>query len=219
MPNSFTEENYLKAIYRLSERNELVTTSDIAVTLNIRAATVTDMLKKLAERKFIRYERYHGVSLTEKGKQAGIRIIRKHRLWELFLVQKMNFRWDEVHEIAEQLEHIRSDELIDRLDAMLGHPKYDPHGDPIPDRNGMIGKTKSVPLLGVRPGVLTQVMGVADTSDAFLKHLDKLGIALGAKIVIGSVEPYDQSHRISVNQGKEISVSESVARNILVTLK
>ncbi|MBL0074116.1 MAG: metal-dependent transcriptional regulator [Bacteroidetes bacterium] len=134
MKNSFTEENYLKAIYKLSERDELVTTTDIATMLDIRAATVTDMLKKLAVKKLIRYERYKGLSLTEKGRAIGVKIIRKHRLWELFLVQKMKFRWDEVHEIAEQLEHIQSDELINRLDEMLGFPKADPHGDPIPDK-------------------------------------------------------------------------------------
>jgi DtxR family Mn-dependent transcriptional regulator len=177
------------------------------------------MLKKLAVAKFIRYERYHGVQLTDKGRNASIRIIRKHRLWELFLVQKMNFRWDEVHDIAEQLEHIRSDELIDRLDAMLGYPKSDPHGDPIPDRHGVIGKNKAVPLLGLQAGTVAIVAGVADTSDAFLKHLNKLGIALGVRLEIHGVEPYDRSYRISVNLGAETVISENVAMNLLVTLK
>ncbi len=219
MAHSFTEENYLKAIYHLSERSNQVITSDIADMLNIRSATVTSMLKKLSTAKLIRYERYHGVELTEKGRNASIRIIRKHRLWELFLVQKMNFRWDEVHVIAEQLEHIQSDELIDRLDMMLGYPKSDPHGDPIPDRHGVIGKNKAVPLLGLQSGAITIVAGVADTSDAFLKHLNKLGISLGVRVDVHNVEPYDRSYRISVNQGAETIISENVAMNLLVTHK
>lgn len=219
MKNSFTEENYLKAIYKLSERDELVTTTDIATMLDIRAATVTDMLKKLAVKKLIRYERYKGLSLTEKGRAIGVKIIRKHRLWELFLVQKMKFRWDEVHEIAEQLEHIQSDELINRLDEMLGFPKADPHGDPIPDKNGVFGKTRTIPLSQVKPKVVSVVAGVIENSNTFLQYLDKIGIAIGDKITIQAIEAYDQSHRISVNQGKEVFISESVAKNILVVGK
>ncbi|HMT28210.1 MAG TPA: metal-dependent transcriptional regulator [Bacteroidia bacterium] len=216
MKNSFTEENYLKAIFKLSERAELVTTTDIANTLNIRSATVTDMLKKLAEKKLIRYERYKGLHLTEKGRTIGIKIIRKHRLWELFLVEKMKFKWDEVHEIAEQLEHIQSDELINRLDEMLGFPKSDPHGDPIPDKNGIFGKTRAIPLSEMKSNTHSIVCGVIENNNTFLQYLDKIGIALGDKITIHSVEPFDQMHRISVNQGKEISISQSAAKNILV---
>jgi DtxR family Mn-dependent transcriptional regulator len=216
MKNSFTEENYLKAIYKLSEKSELVTTTDIASVLGIRAATVTDMLKKLAVKKLIRYERYKGLSLTEKGRAIGVKIIRKHRLWEVFLVQKMKFKWDEVHEIAEQLEHIQSDELINRLDEMLGFPKADPHGDPIPDRNGIFGKVRTIPLNQVKPKITSVVAGVIENSNTFLQYLDKIGIAIGDKIVIHSIEQYDQSHRISVNQNKELFISESVAKNILV---
>jgi DtxR family transcriptional regulator, Mn-dependent transcriptional regulator len=219
MGNSFTEENYLKAIYKLSEHNELVTTTDIATMLNIRSATVTDMLKKLAVKKLIRYERYKGLHLTEKGRAIGVKIIRKHRLWELFLVKQMKFRWDEVHEIAEQLEHIQSDELINRLDEILGYPKSDPHGDPIPDRNGVFGKSKAVPLSNVKPKTTAVVTGVVENSTTFLQYLDKTGIALGDKITIHAIEPFDQSHRITINQGKELFISENVAKNILVTLK
>ena len=216
MINSFTEENYLKAIYKLSEKHEVVTTTDIANMLNIRSATVTDMLKKLAEKKLIRYERYKGLHLTEKGKAVGVKIIRKHRLWELFLVEKLKFRWDEVHEIAEQLEHIQSDELINRLDESLGFPKSDPHGDPIPDMNGKFGKTEAIPLTEMKPESVSTVTGVIENSNAFLQYLDKIGIALGDKITIHAIESYDQSHRISVNKGKELFISESVAKNILV---
>jgi DtxR family transcriptional regulator, Mn-dependent transcriptional regulator len=219
MKNSFTEENYLKAIYKLSEKSDIVTTTDIAHMLNIRSATVTDMLKKLALKKFIRYERYKGLQLTEKGRAIGVKIIRKHRLWELFLVQKMKFRWDEVHEIAEQLEHIQSDELINRLDESLGFPKSDPHGDPIPDKNGKFGKVLSIPLSEMRPDTVSVVSGVIENSNAFLQYLDKIGIALGDKIRIHSIETYDHSHRITVNQGKELFISESVAKNILVNVK
>ncbi|MBL0340238.1 MAG: metal-dependent transcriptional regulator [Bacteroidetes bacterium] len=219
MKNSFTEENYLKAIYKLSEKHELVATTDIANMLNIRSATVTDMLKKLAVKKLIRYERYKGLHLTEKGRSIGVKIIRKHRLWELFLVQQLKFKWDEVHEIAEQLEHIQSDELINRIDEILGFPKSDPHGDPIPDRNGIFGKTSSIPLSDMKPKSISTVSGVSENSAEFLKYLDKIGLALGDKITIHSVEAYDQLHRISINQGKEISVSKSVAQNILVLVK
>ncbi len=217
--NSFTEENYLKAIFKLSERSDLVTTTDIANMLSIRSATVTDMLKKLAAKKFIKYERYKGLYLTEKGRSVGIKIIRKHRLWELFLVEKMKFKWDEVHEIAEQLEHIQSDELINRLDEMLGFPKSDPHGDPIPDRNGVFGKSRNIPLSEIKLKVSSMVTGVMENSTTFLQYLDKVGIALGDKITIHAVEPFDQMHKISVNQGKEFSISFTAARNILVQVK
>jgi DtxR family transcriptional regulator, Mn-dependent transcriptional regulator len=219
MSNSFTEENYLKAIFKLSEHNELVTTTDIALMLKIRSATVTDMLKKLALKKLIRYERYKGLYLTEKGRAIGVKIIRKHRLWELFLVRQLKFRWDEVHEIAEQLEHIQSDELVNRLDEILGYPKSDPHGDPIPDRNGVFGKTKAVPLSDVKPKTFAMVSGVVENSNTFLQYLDKTGIALNDKIAVHDIEPFDRSICISVNNGKEIFISENVAKNILVTLK
>lgn len=219
MEHSFTEENYLKAIYKLSESNDLVTTTDIANALNIRSATVTDMVKKLAVKKLIKYERYKGLRLTEKGRQTGVKIIRKHRLWELFLVQKMHFKWDEVHEIAEQLEHIQSDELVNRLDKMLGFPKSDPHGDPIPDKEGNFVINRSVPLSGMKLKTPWTVSGVIDNSTTFLQHLDKMGIGLGDKIIIHAVEPYDFSHRITVNKDSEIFISESVARNILVFSK
>jgi len=219
MSNSFTEENYLKAIYKLSEGNELVTTTDIATMLNIRSATVTDMLKKLSAKKLIRYERYKGLYLTDKGRAIGVRIIRKHRLWELFLVKQMKFRWDEVHEIAEQLEHIQSDELINRLDEILGYPKSDPHGDPIPDKNGVFGKIRAIPLSDVKPKTTAMVSGVVENSTTFLQYLDKTGIALSDLITVHAIEPFDRSHCISINNGKQIFISESVAKNILVTLK
>lgn len=216
MKNSFTEENYLKAIYKLSETNEMVTTTELANILNIRSATVTDMLKKLAIKKLIKYQRYKGLHLTDKGRLIGIKIIRKHRLWETFLVEKMNFKWDEVHEIAEQLEHIQSDELVNRLDEMLGFPQSDPHGDPIPDKKLAFRKTRSIALFELKPEATATVTGVLDNSKPFLQYLDKIGIALGDKITVIAIEPYDKSFSISVNKANLIFISESVAQNILV---
>src|SRR5580693_6558937 len=136
--NTFTEENYLKAIYHLSLQSESVSTNQIAASLNTKAASVTDMLKKLADKELINYTKYQGVTLTPQGEKIAVSIIRKHRLWEYFLVEKLNFKWDEVHDVAEELEHISSKELADRLDQFMGYPKYDPHGDPIPDSNGKL---------------------------------------------------------------------------------
>jgi len=219
MKTSSTEENYLKAIYKLSETATPVSTTDIANSLNIRSATVTDMLKRLSGKKLIRYEKYHGLYLTEKGRQAGIRIIRKHRLWELFLVEKMRFRWDEVHEIAEQLEHIQSDELVNRLDELLGFPKTDPHGDPIPDRNGVFGARQQSPLINAPSGTPLKVTAVSENDPGLLQHLDKLEIAIGTLIEIEGKEAYDHSLRIIVGKKPSFFISESVASRIFVELK
>src|ERR1700710_2903626 len=144
--NTFTEENYLKAIYHLSQQSDSVSTNQIAASLNTKAASVTDMLKKLAEKELINYAKYQGVSLTASGEKAAVNIIRKHRLWEYFVVEKRNVKWDEVHDVAEELEHIASKELVDRLDNFMGNPKYDPHGDPIPDSNGLFKSHELKPV-------------------------------------------------------------------------
>lgn len=178
--NSYTEENYLKAIYHLSLTNDKsVTTNSIAAAMSTKAASVTDMLKKLAEKKLINYERYQGVSLTAEGKTIAIKIVRKHRLWEFFLVEKLQFKWDEVHELAEELEHIKSAELIERLDKFLGFPKYDPHGDPIPDVNGRfnINELKPVSTLLVNDGGI--IMGVREHLPQFLQYLEKMRLIIG----------------------------------------
>jgi DtxR family Mn-dependent transcriptional regulator len=218
LKHSFTEENYLKAIHKLSESSETVSTSDIANELDIRSATVTDMLKKLAAKKLIRYQRYKGVSLTEKGVRISVRIIRKHRLWELFLFERMKFKWDEVHEIAEQLEHIQSDKLIDRLDEMLGYPKFDPHGDPIPDREGKVHVMRSVPLSDVNPGSSHRVIGLSDDQDDFLRYLDRLHVNIGVMITVNSREEYDGSRNVTINDEVDVFISEEVARKILVSI-
>jgi len=214
--HSFTEENYLKAIYKLSESYPTVATSLLEDELNIRAATVTDMLKKLAAKNLIKYKKYKGVSLTNEGRKISIKIIRKHRLWELFLVEKMSFKWDEVHEIAEQLEHIQSDALIDRLDELLGHPSHDPHGDPIPDKKGVINIQKSNPLSEIKnPGNYT-VVGVVENNDDFLRYLNRIGVAIGSKLSVQSIEEYDGSFKLSINRTDPIFMSNDVAKNLLV---
>lgn len=219
--NSFTEENYLKAIYKLSEKidNEGVSTNDIAAELSTKAASVTDMLKKLSDKKLINYKKYQGVSLTSKGAKVAIDIIRKHRLWELFLVDKLEFKWDEVHDIAEQLEHIDSDDLIDKLDSFLGFPKYDPHGDPIPNKSGVFANKKMLELFELPVGFKGNISGVSDHSAVFLKHLEKIGITLGVQIKIEDKNLFDNSFWISVAEAEPIFVSKEVAKNLLVFKK
>ncbi|TND00640.1 MAG: Mn-dependent transcriptional regulator [Bacteroidetes bacterium] len=218
--HSFTEENYLKAIYKLLEQDkEPVTTNAIAARMNTKAASVTDMLKKLSDKKLIFYKKYQGVTLTEKGKQIAITIIRKHRLWEVFLVEKLHFKWDEVHDMAEQLEHIQSDSLIERLDDFLGFPRFDPHGDPIPDRSGRFQEQHSVLLSSLKSGESCIMTGVVDHAPAFLQFLDKNGLGLGDELQIKEIIAYDQSQQLKVNRKKEIYISHEVAKNILVRKK
>lgn len=218
--NSQTEENYLKAIYKLLEKTgREVSTNAIAEKVNTKAASVTDMLRKLYDKKLINYKKYQGVTLTSKGEAIAVNIIRKHRLWEVFLVEKLKFKWDEIHDIAEQLEHIQSDPLIERIDSFLNYPKFDPHGDPIPDLNGRFHEQKSQPLSTIAKETTCVVTGVIDHSPLFLKHLEKSGILLGCEIKLLSVTPYDQSLEINLNKTKGIHISNDVARNILVMKK
>jgi len=217
--HSFTEENYLKAIYHLSEANLLaVSTNQIAEMTNTKAASVTDMLKKLAEKKLIHYIRYQGVTLTNSGLTAAVNIIRKHRLWEVFLVEKLGFKWDEVHDIAEELEHINSEALINRLDDFLGNPVADPHGDPIPDKSGKIKQKKLVKITDMQAGESGTVSGVSQHSSLFLKLLDKLGLTLGTGVKILELNEYDGSIMLSIDRSKEQTISRDVAKNILVIL-
>jgi DtxR family Mn-dependent transcriptional regulator len=216
--HSFTEENYLKTIFKLQEQNgDTVANSDLAKAMEVHSASVTDMLKKMAKKKLINYEKSRGFRLTEKGKQIALSIIRKHRLWEAFLVEKLGFGWDEVHEIAEQLEHIQSESLINRLDAYLGHPKADPHGDPIPNANGVLVKSKSILLSELRKDQSGKFTGVIDHSPAFLSYLDKIGIALGDTIKIKNIEAFDNSITLQLRGKTELVVSLKVANSLLVT--
>jgi DtxR family Mn-dependent transcriptional regulator len=213
---TFSEENYLKTIYHLtSSSNKEVSTNEIAEMIATKASSVTDMLRKLAEKDLLNYKKYQGVSLTEKGKLSAKMIVRKHRLWEVFLVEKLNFSWDEVHDIAEQLEHIKSEQLINKLDDFLGNPTEDPHGDPIPDAYGKIIKTEKL-LLSELPQNQTGIcVGVKDSSTEFLKYLDKNQIALGTKIEILTKEAFDLSLKIKV-ENTELIISNKIASNLFV---
>ncbi|WP_411893868.1 metal-dependent transcriptional regulator [Winogradskyella sp. A2] len=213
---TLSEENYLKAIYHL-ERQErgAVSTNAIADKMETKASSVTDMLKKLADKDYVIYKKYQGVSLTNKGLATAANVVRKHRLWEVFLVEKLNFSWDEVHDVAEQLEHIKSPKLIDELDAFLEFPTHDPHGDPIPDKDGNISKLDKINLSKVELNELCTCVGVIDSSAKFLKYLDKHKIALGTQIKVIEKESFDESMTILIH-GLELNISKTVANNIYV---
>jgi DtxR family transcriptional regulator, Mn-dependent transcriptional regulator len=214
---SLTEENYLKAIYHLSDGGaKSVLTNELAEAMNTKAASATDMIKKLSAKDFISYEKYYGVNVTAKGKTEALLVIRKHRLWETFLVEKLGFRWDEVHEVAEQLEHINSKRLIEKLDEFLGYPKADPHGDPIPDRNGKLKQLHQVPLDQLKTGFQGSIVAVKDSDSNLLKYLDKIGARPGIKIKIIGKEDYDDSMEILLEDHR-VFISKEVSQNILVT--
>ncbi|MEM9685446.1 MAG: metal-dependent transcriptional regulator [Bacteroidota bacterium] len=213
---TLSEEDYLKAIYHLArDTTKEITTNAIAERANTKASSVSDMLKKLAEKGLIHYKRYQGVTLTEKGKHHAAKIVRKHRLWEVFLVEKLNFSWDEVHEVAEQLEHIKSEKLIRELDAFLAYPKTDPHGDPIPDEQGNIQAFAKTLLSSCKTGEKGICIGVKDSSTRFLQYLDKLGISLGNELQVIEKEPFDHSMTI-LNNTDKINISALAAHNIYV---
>lgn len=214
---SLVEENYLKTIYHLSEGGgQQVSTNAIAEAIHTKPASVSDMIQKLDRKGVITYTKYQGVNVTEEGMQQALKVIRKHRLWEAFLVKHLNFHWDEVHEVAEQLEHIKSPLLIERLDAFLGHPQVDPHGDPIPDSRGVIKSKPQIQLGDLPLGTQGVIMAVKDSRPAFLQHLDKIGAYLGAKILVMDKEEFDGSMRVRIEGGKIQFISKEVASNILV---
>ena len=215
---TFSEENYLKTIYHITSLSGLeVSTNAIAEKMETKASSVTDMLKKLAEKELIVYKKYQGVLLTEKGKLSAKMIVRKHRLWEVFLVDKLHFSWDEVHDIAEQLEHIKSEKLINKLDDFLGNPTEDPHGDPIPDANGKINKVEKLVLAELNENQTGICIGVKDSSSQFLKYLDKNQITLGSKIEVVTKEEFDLSLKIKV-EGITVTVSNMIANNLYVKI-
>lgn len=218
MITSYTEENYLKAIYHLHhEGKNSVSTNSISESLQTRAASVSDMLRKLSEKGLINYTKYQGVTLTEIGKQKAVEIIRKHRLWEVFLVEKLNFKWDEVHDLAEELEHINSEILINKLDEFLDFPKTDPHGDPIPDKNGILKSPKVLPIYQLQIGAEGIISGVKEHSKTFLQYLEKIGLTLGETIKIADKIDFDGSMMVIVNQ-KSQNISRDVAKNLLIKL-
>lgn len=213
---SLAEENYLKAIYHLAGgAAEAVSTNDLAGQMQTKAASVTDMVKRLSVKALVKHEKYYGVKLTKKGTLEALSIIRKHRLWETFLVKKLGFSWDEVHEVAEQLEHIQSQRLIEKLDEFLGHPSVDPHGDPIPDKAGKIKLQPEYVLGNMKPGFKGVIAAVKDADSHLLKYLAKIGAQPGALIRLLSTEPYDGSLELIINQLK-CFVSREVSLHILV---
>jgi DtxR family Mn-dependent transcriptional regulator len=214
-----SEENYIKVIYHLSLVSPKgVNTNAIAGMLVTKASSVTDMLKKLSEKELVAYQKYQGVTLTESGLLSAKMIVRKHRLWEVFLVEKLNFSWDEVHEIAEELEHIQSEKLINKLDEFLDFPTFDPHGDPIPDKNGSVKKMDKLLLSEAKIGQDYQCVGVKDTSVSFLQFLDKQKISLGSKIKIISKEDFDASQTIQLNT-RTLVISNKIAENIFIKIQ
>jgi len=216
MKLSTTEENYLKALYTLSLEGETVVgTNALAERLQTRASTVTDMLRKLGRKNLIEHTPYRGSCITETGRRQAIRIVRKHRLWETFLVDKLQFKWDEVHEIAEQLEHIQSTLLTERLAQYLGNPQYDPHGDPIPDAQGNYPTSRSVPLQEVKTLQAVEVVAVNDSHSDFLQYLASQSIQLGDRLEILRIENFDQSYTLRHGE-RDIQLSATAARQLYV---
>ena len=213
---TISEENYLKVIYHLSLVSPKgINTNAIAGMLNTKASSVTDMMKKLSDKELVAYQKYQGVTLTEKGFHSAKMIVRKHRLWEVFLVDKLNFSWDEVHEIAEELEHIKSEVLINKLDAFLDFPTFDPHGDPIPNADGEIMKINKLLLSDSELNKEYQCVGVKDSSSSFLQYLDKQKIALGSKITVKEKESFDDTLLVEIDS-REMTLSNKIANNLYV---
>lgn len=216
MKHTFTEENYLKTIYKLSRLTEgPVSTNAIAEVLNTKASSVTDMIKKLSDKELVNYQRYQGTTLTKEGEKIALLIIRKHRLWEYFLVNKLHFKWDEVHEAAEQLEHIHSEKLIERLDDFLGNPQYDPHGDPIPDKKGNIKHHPNTMLSDLKVHDNAIIVGVRNHSSDFLKYLETNKLLLGTELQVINKQEFDNSMLLLVLDQK-IQISEQVSSNLFV---
>ncbi|TXD83852.1 metal-dependent transcriptional regulator [Subsaximicrobium wynnwilliamsii] len=213
---TLSEENYLKAIYHLEQLSGSgVSTNALAEEMQTKASSATDMVKKLADKQMLIHVPYQGATLSDAGRSHAVKVIRKHRLWETFLVEKLNFKWDEVHDVAEQLEHIKSEKLIDELDRFLEFPKYDPHGDPIPDKNGKFNTIEKITLTQALENKSYRCIGVKDDSSQFLKYLDSNQIGLGTSFEVVHKEPFDQSVKIKLKD-KELVVSQSVAKNLFL---
>ncbi len=213
-----TEEDYIKAVFNISqnERKEMVGTNQIAAKMQTSAASVTDMLRKLNAKELIIYEKYKGAKLSALGTSQAMTLLRKHRLWESFLVYKLGFAWDEVHDLAEQLEHVKSAELVNKLDEYLGYPKFDPHGDPIPDLNGTLTIRNQVILSAIAESDTGVVVGVKKHDKQFLSHLNKVNIKIGAEIKILEKYEYDQSTKVMIDQKNEAVLTLAVCENIFV---
>ncbi|MBC7828600.1 MAG: metal-dependent transcriptional regulator [Chitinophagaceae bacterium] len=218
MKYSSSKENYLKAIFHLQEEDGVVTTNALANELQTRPASVTDMLKKLKTQKLLLYEKYQGFKLSNEGKKVALQIVRKHRLWEFFLVEKLHFGWEEVHDMAEELEHISSKKLIDRLDEFLGFPKNDPHGDPIPDSSGKLAMKQHISLLDIPLNTLAEVSNISDQSIEMLELLKHKSIAIGTKLEVKRKFAFDNSLELKIKNQSAITISESVAKNVFVII-
>ena len=217
MNTSFTEENYLKTIFKLSEQTSgNVSTNAIADALQTKASSVTDMIKKLGEKNLLDHTRYQGVSLTEKGREKALGIVRRHRLWEVFLVKNLEIGWEEVHDIAEQLEHTNSEKLYEQLDKFLNFPRYDPHGDPIPDKEGKMQAASEISISDLTAGEEVTVQGIVDHQPDFLQFLDQINLIQGAKLKVIKKLEFDGSVNIETNKGNEVMISAYVAGNVLV---
>jgi len=213
---SLSEENYLKAIFHLETSYKGgVSTNALAEEMQTKASSVTDMIKRLSDKDLVNYKKYQGVKLSTAGKQAAIEVIRKHRLWEVFLVEKLGFNWDEVHEVAEQLEHIKSEKLTNELDKFLEYPKKDPHGDPIPDSKGNFNVGDRILLSALKKGETGICVGVKDSSSDFLQYLDKNQISLGKKIKVIEKEDFDQSMIIVIDE-IELRISNQISTNLFI---
>jgi DtxR family Mn-dependent transcriptional regulator len=216
--HTLSEENYLKAIYRLAQqKGEKVSPKGISDALGNNPASVVDMIRKLVEKELIEYDKKKGVRLTSKGLSDAILIVRRHRLWEVFLLEKLGYKWDEIHDIAEELEHIKDATLADRLDKFLDFPEYDPHGDPIPKANGKVPKAHSLTLANIKIGTKCRVAAVKDTGSEFLQYLVKLNIGIGTQIEFLEQIIFDQSLVISIDGKEKTTVSQKFGENILVS--
>jgi DtxR family transcriptional regulator, Mn-dependent transcriptional regulator len=214
---STSEENYIKAIFHLQASDDNVTTNELSNELKTKPASVTDMMKKLKAKKLLNYQPYQGFRLTNEGNKVALNIIRRHRLWEYFLAEKLKFTWDEVHEVAEDLEHVTNKKLIDKLDEFLGYPRVDPHGDPIPDANGKIEISKKICLTELPLNTTAIVSSVSDQSSEILELLEHKKIAIGTKLEIKKKFDFDNSMEIKTRQQQAFTISKQLAENIFVT--
>ena len=218
MSFSVTEENYIKAIFHLQQEDGTVSTNELAAELHTKAASVTDMLKKLKAKKLLSYERYKGVRLTVEGKKLALGIVRKHRLWEYFLVDTLQFGWDEVHEVAEELEHISSKKLVEKLDAFLGHPKFDPHGDPIPDSHGKMAVQQHINLIDLGINKMAEISGVGSQSTELLELLKHKNLGIGTRLEVKKRFSFDQSVEIKIKNQNAFTISQQLAQALFVKI-
>tara|TARA_R110002096_G_scaffold21043_7_gene68722 strand:+ start:76039 stop:76695 length:657 start_codon:yes stop_codon:yes gene_type:complete len=212
---SLIEENYLKALFHLSSKKGEVTVKDLSQELDIKMPTVTSMMKKFSQKGLVKYKSYKPLKLTEKGSRAAGLVIRKHRLTEMFLVEKMNFGWEEVHEIAEQIEHVKAPIFFERMDKMLGHPKFDPHGSPIPDKDGSLELKQYFKLSDAKAGDKFELQAVTNSENEFLNYLNNKNLHLGLRIDILEIEEFDGSISIGFGEKKVEVLSKKVSQRLL----